>query len=181
MYRKDCAFCRYHVIWEIETKISSLRTDIILSGPILTCLYQQLRFLPSLWEMKIKIGPLRIASRTREYTAMSKCGTDHYQCVIGYVSIYFTHTKASTEVGKPLLRNFQAGSSKPAHVPNRREKNRTRNPIESAQTLAPLSLQLETSELVHSDISLVMLHKINCSSKGPCPVTRRGPELHAPY
>ena len=43
------------------------------------------------------------------------------------------HTKAGTDVEKPLLRNFQAGSSKTAHVPNRREKTHTRNPIESVK------------------------------------------------
>ena len=39
----------------------------------------------------------------------------------------FTRTKADTDLEKPLFRTFQAGISKPAHVPDRREKNQQQN------------------------------------------------------
>ena len=55
------------------------------------------------------------------------------KCVVGFISMQSRHTKAGTAVEKPLFRNFQASSSKPAHGPNRREKTHTRNPIESAK------------------------------------------------
>ena len=41
---------------------------------------------------------------------------------------------AQIDAEKPLFRNFEAvGSTKPDHVPNRREKIYTRNPLKSAK------------------------------------------------